>query len=209
MHSTILAIHFLEFSRTAISMCSAGIVLFLIALWAAKSAYRRTPRPGQDRSPEQSVFRHPVGGFRRGASLGCAIHPARRAFVCAVAFVLGLLRRLCLGGRVAEHCHKDSGALVGPAVWDHDVSVCGDDGHPGSSRQPRKQVRMDASAPRNGVRRRRLAACGEPPSVGKAAGKEHAGSSLWAACSLGSPRYFMAWRLFCTRWVCPESRLKN
>ena len=37
MHSTILAI-FLEVSRTAISMCSAGIVLFLVALWAAKTA---------------------------------------------------------------------------------------------------------------------------------------------------------------------------
>ena len=37
MHLTILAIFF-EVSRTAISMCSAGIVLFLIALWAAKSA---------------------------------------------------------------------------------------------------------------------------------------------------------------------------
>jgi uncharacterized membrane protein len=37
MHSTILAM-FLEVSRTAISMCSAGILLFLIALWAAKTA---------------------------------------------------------------------------------------------------------------------------------------------------------------------------
>ena len=36
MHPTILAIFF-EFSRTAISMCGAGIVLLLIALWAAKA----------------------------------------------------------------------------------------------------------------------------------------------------------------------------
>ena len=35
MHPTILAAFF-EFSRTAVSMCSAGILLFLIALWAAK-----------------------------------------------------------------------------------------------------------------------------------------------------------------------------
>jgi uncharacterized membrane protein YphA (DoxX/SURF4 family) len=35
MHSTILA-PFLEFSRTVVSMCSAGILLFLVALWAAK-----------------------------------------------------------------------------------------------------------------------------------------------------------------------------
>ena len=36
MHSTILAI-FLEFSRTATSMSGAAILLFLIALWAAKT----------------------------------------------------------------------------------------------------------------------------------------------------------------------------
>jgi uncharacterized membrane protein len=40
MHTTILATFF-EFSRTAISMCSAGILLFLIALWAAKSDIAR------------------------------------------------------------------------------------------------------------------------------------------------------------------------
>jgi uncharacterized membrane protein len=36
MHTTILATFF-EISRTAVSMCSAGILLFLVALWAAKS----------------------------------------------------------------------------------------------------------------------------------------------------------------------------
>jgi uncharacterized membrane protein len=36
MHTTIL-VTFLEFSRTAVSMCSAGILLFLIALWAART----------------------------------------------------------------------------------------------------------------------------------------------------------------------------
>src|SRR5689334_13652124 len=36
MHTAILAILF-EFSRTAVSMCSAGVLLFLIALLAAKT----------------------------------------------------------------------------------------------------------------------------------------------------------------------------
>src|ERR1700687_4300934 len=36
MHTTILAAFF-EFSRTVSSMCTAGIVLILIALWAAKT----------------------------------------------------------------------------------------------------------------------------------------------------------------------------
>src|SRR6202451_971189 len=40
MHTTILAI-FLEFSRTAVSMCSAAILLFLIALWAARADIER------------------------------------------------------------------------------------------------------------------------------------------------------------------------
>jgi uncharacterized membrane protein len=35
MHPTVLI--FLEISRTVVSMCSAGVVLFLIALWAAKT----------------------------------------------------------------------------------------------------------------------------------------------------------------------------
>src|SRR5579863_6684175 len=40
MHTTILAIFF-EISRTAVSMCGAGIVLLLIALWAAKTDIAR------------------------------------------------------------------------------------------------------------------------------------------------------------------------
>jgi uncharacterized membrane protein len=40
MHTTILAT-FLEISRTAVSMCIAGILLFLVALWPAKTAIAR------------------------------------------------------------------------------------------------------------------------------------------------------------------------
>jgi hypothetical protein len=40
MHFNILAA-FLEFSRTVVSMCSAGILLFLVALWAAKTDLAR------------------------------------------------------------------------------------------------------------------------------------------------------------------------
>jgi uncharacterized membrane protein len=41
MQTTILASFFFEISRTAVSMCSAGILLFLVALWAAKTAVAR------------------------------------------------------------------------------------------------------------------------------------------------------------------------
>jgi hypothetical protein len=40
MHTAILAT-FLVISRTVVSMCSAGILLFLVALWAAKSDIAR------------------------------------------------------------------------------------------------------------------------------------------------------------------------
>ena len=40
MHTTIL-VAFLEFSRTVSSMCSAGILLILVALWAAKTDIAR------------------------------------------------------------------------------------------------------------------------------------------------------------------------
>ncbi|MGA2458034.1 MAG: hypothetical protein ABSF85_10735 [Terriglobales bacterium] len=40
MHTTILAT-FLGISRTVVSMCSAGILLFLVALWAAKTEIAR------------------------------------------------------------------------------------------------------------------------------------------------------------------------
>jgi uncharacterized membrane protein len=40
MHTPILST-FLEFSRTALAMCSAGILLFLIALWAARTDVAR------------------------------------------------------------------------------------------------------------------------------------------------------------------------
>ncbi|MGC2329554.1 MAG: hypothetical protein WA604_22790 [Candidatus Sulfotelmatobacter sp.] len=42
MHPTILAA-FLEFARTPASMCGAAILLFLIALWAAKTDLTRAP----------------------------------------------------------------------------------------------------------------------------------------------------------------------
>src|ERR1700690_2796823 len=43
MHFTILTIlaAFLEFQRTPFSMCTAGILFFLIALWAAKTDVAR------------------------------------------------------------------------------------------------------------------------------------------------------------------------
>jgi len=46
MHTTILATFF-DISRSAVSMCSAGILLFLVALWAARTTIARAG--GQDK----------------------------------------------------------------------------------------------------------------------------------------------------------------
>src|SRR2546429_186186 len=42
-----------------------------------------------------------------------------------MALVLGIFRRHCVAVRFLEHGHKNSGALVRPAVRDHDGYFCG------------------------------------------------------------------------------------
>jgi len=62
LHTTIL-VAFSEISRSAVSMCTAGILLFLVALWAAKTDFARAR--GLDKNPglEQFVFRYPLAVF--------------------------------------------------------------------------------------------------------------------------------------------------
>jgi hypothetical protein len=58
------------------------------------------------------MFRQPLGGLRRGASLGRKIHHAQRALLHAMAFVLGVFRRLCVAVRVLEHCHRGDSLIA-------------------------------------------------------------------------------------------------
>jgi uncharacterized membrane protein len=62
MHTTILAV-FLEFSRTAVSMCSAGILLILIALWAAKADMERARGPDKIVALSNLCFAAPLAVF--------------------------------------------------------------------------------------------------------------------------------------------------
>ena len=127
MHTTILATFF-EISRTAVSMCSAGILLFLVALWAAKTDIARARGLDKIVALSNLCFAIPLAVFGAEHLSGARFIMPPGALVHAMAFVLGVFRRLCVAGRVLEHCHKNSGALVRPAVRDHDVSFCGDGG---------------------------------------------------------------------------------
>jgi len=62
MHSTILAT-FLEISRTVVSMCTAGILLFLIALWAAKTDIARARGLDKIVALSNLCFAIPLGVF--------------------------------------------------------------------------------------------------------------------------------------------------
>ena len=57
-----------------------------------------------------------------------------------MALVLGLFRGLRVAGRVLEHRHQSRGALVRPAVRNHDVSVCRDDPFPWSAARPHNRI---------------------------------------------------------------------
>src|SRR6267142_542762 len=98
MHITILA-SFFEISRPVVWMCGAGILLFVVALWAARTDIARAAGLNKIVALSKFVFRRPFGGLRRGASLGRKIRHGQRALVHAVAIVLGLFRRLCIAGR--------------------------------------------------------------------------------------------------------------
>jgi uncharacterized membrane protein len=62
MHTAILATFF-EISRTAFSMCSAGILLFCVALWAAKPDISRASGPDKIVSLSNLCFAVPLAVF--------------------------------------------------------------------------------------------------------------------------------------------------
>ena len=73
-------------------MCSAGILLFLIALWAAKTDIARARGLDKIVALSNLCFAIPLAVF--GAlHLAARIHPLR-ARLYAVAIVLGIFRRL-------------------------------------------------------------------------------------------------------------------
>ena len=125
--------------------------------WAVgrEERYRPGSRHRQDRSPDPLVLRHPVGGLRRRTSfqpksmlaMVPSYMPWRMFWVYFVGFAL-----IAASLSIAT---KMSGAVVRPAVRNHDVPLCGDVASSGSDHRRRPNP-MDDRHPGNVVRRRRL-----------------------------------------------------
>jgi hypothetical protein len=125
MHTTILAT-FLEISRTAVSMCSAGILLFLVALWAARTDIPRAG--GLDKIVVlcNLCFAIPLAVFGAEHLSGAqfimlavpSYMPWRLFWAYFVGFAL-LSASLSIATKIQVR-------WVRLAVRDHDVSFCGD-----------------------------------------------------------------------------------
>ncbi len=114
LHSLITAfvgVLLFAFSRTAFSMSIAAIVLFPIALWAVKSDLSHERGLDKIVALSNLCFALPLAVF--GAEhFSAAAGIMQGAQVHALAVVLGVFCGLRVGGRVFEHCHENSGALV-------------------------------------------------------------------------------------------------
>jgi uncharacterized membrane protein len=159
MHTPMLAAFFVV-SRTVVSMCGAGILLFLVALWAAKTDVAQARGLDKIVALSNLCFAIPLAVFGAlhlsGVEFVAPLVPSYMPWRLFWAYFVGF----ALLAASLSNCHKNSGALVRAAVRDHDASFCGDAGHQGRSRPPQRQVCMDVCPPRNVVRGRRLDSCG-------------------------------------------------
>ncbi len=198
MHTTILATFF-EISRTVVSMCSAGILLFLVALWAAKTDIARARGLDKIVALSNLCFAAPLAVFG-------ALHLSARELVLPLvpsympwrlfwAYFFGfalLAASLSIATKIQV---RWSGLLFGITMF----QFCGDVGHPGISRQPQRQVCMDIDPPRNVVRRRRLDSCGKRDARARPRARRNQAHHRGPRDPRRSPPYFMALRILCTR----------
>ena len=160
MHTTILAAFF-EISRTAVSMCSAGILLFLVALWAAKTDIARARGLDKIVALSNLCFAIPLAVFgarhlsgARFVLLGVPSYmPWRLFWAYFVGFAL-LAASLSIATKIQV---RWSGLLFGIMMFLFVAMVH----HPASSGQPQRQDRMDDCHPRTVIRGRRLDSCGK------------------------------------------------
>ena len=121
----------------------------LIALWAAKADIARARGLEKVVALSNLCFAAPLAVFG-------ALHLSDVGFVLPAVpsympwrLFIGLFRGRCAAGCVFEHCHKNSGALVRPAVRDHDVPFCGNVDVPGALANPRDRFAWAIVVPRN------------------------------------------------------------
>ena len=160
MHTTILATFF-EFSRTAVSMCSAGILLFLIALWAAKTDIARASGLDKIVALSNLCFAIPLAVFgaehlsaAKFIMLGVPSYmPWRLFWAYFVGFAL-LAASLSIATKIQV---RWSGLLFGIMMFLFVAMM-----HiPRALASPRDRIRMDDCPPRNVIRGRRLDSCGQ------------------------------------------------
>ena len=151
---------FFDISHTVAAMCSAGIALFVIGVVAAKNEIAEARGLDKIVALSHLCFADPAGGLRRTPSLRRAIRGNLVPLYMPWRIVLGIFRRLRVDRRVLEHRHQNWGALVRPAVRNHDVFVCRDDPFSRSAAPPAQQNYLGDRLPRDVVRRRRLDSCG-------------------------------------------------
>ncbi|PYX68954.1 MAG: hypothetical protein DMG78_23470 [Acidobacteria bacterium] len=129
---------FFVMSRTVVSMCSVGILLFLIALRAAKTDMARARGLDKIVALSNLCFAIPLAVFGAlhlsGVEFVLPVVPSYMPWRLFWAYFVGV----ALLAASLEHCHKSSGALVGPAVRHHDASFRGDAGHQRRSRPPQR-----------------------------------------------------------------------
>ena len=160
MHPTILPAFF-EISRTVVSMCSAGIVLFVIALLAARTDMAQARGLDKVVALGNLCFALPLavfGALHLSAAQGLmamvpSYMPWRLFWAYFVGFAL-LASSLSIATKIQV---RWSGLLFGM----HDVYFCGDDGSSRDRGGPSQSDQLGASVARAIVRLRRLDSCRE------------------------------------------------
>ena len=159
-------------------MCAAGILLSLIALWAAKTDIAQARGLDKVVALSNLCFAAPLAVFgavhlsdARSLMQGVPSYmPWHLFWAYFVGFAL-LAASLSIATKIQV---RWSGLLFGIMMF----LFCGDVDYPGSFRQPQRQVWMDADLPRELIRGRRLDSCGKARPARTSAEPGQGGSKL-------------------------------
>ena len=160
MHTTILATFF-EISRTVVSMCGAGILLFLVALWAAKTDIAQARGLDKIVALSNLCFAIPLAVFGAlhlaGAEFLMPMVPSYMPWRLFWAYFVGfalLAASLSIATKIQV---RWSGLLFGIMMF---LFVAMLD-IPGVFANPRDRFAWTSGSPRSVVRGRRLDSCGK------------------------------------------------
>jgi hypothetical protein len=104
MQPTILTV-FRAFSGSVLSMSSAGLALFGIGLFAARNDIAQSRDVDKIAALTHLCLAIPLAVFGRRTSFQSTVPADLGAIVHAMAYVLGIFRRLCADRRIFKHRH--------------------------------------------------------------------------------------------------------